>query len=233
MTSAHVAGVETLSDTGVAGEAAPAEMRADAARNRHRLLMAARQAFEAYGPAVPLDVIARRAGVGIGTLYRHFPERRRLVGAVAAEALMRTTAALRGAVAEEPDAFSALRRYLHAALDSGVGAVMPLLDDEVGEDEEVMRLRDENAKLQATLLERAKREKSLRPGVEFGDIGLAVARFSRPIGFGFAPDLDAEVGHRHLDVFIDGLHAGCSPRRLCGPALTLARLRAMKGRPDA
>ncbi|WP_328643188.1 helix-turn-helix domain-containing protein [Streptomyces canus] len=61
--------------------------RADARRNRDRLLAAARDAFAATTEAVPLDAIARAAGVGIGTLYRHFPTREALVEAVYAAEL--------------------------------------------------------------------------------------------------------------------------------------------------
>ncbi|MFC1438556.1 helix-turn-helix domain-containing protein [Streptacidiphilus sp. N1-10] len=57
-------------------------LRADARRNRERLLEVARQAFAAEGLAVPLDEIARRAGVGPGTLYRHFPTKESLFEAV-------------------------------------------------------------------------------------------------------------------------------------------------------
>lgn len=57
-------------------------MRADARRNYERLVAAARQSFEEHGPEAPLDDIARRAGVGAGTLYRHFPTRTDLVAAV-------------------------------------------------------------------------------------------------------------------------------------------------------
>ncbi|HEY2593522.1 MAG TPA: helix-turn-helix domain-containing protein, partial [Chloroflexota bacterium] len=54
-------------------------LRADAQRNRDKLLSAATQAFAAEGEDVPLEAIAARAGVGIGTLYRHFPSREALV----------------------------------------------------------------------------------------------------------------------------------------------------------
>ena len=57
-------------------------LRADARRNRDRLLEVAVQAFSTDGPDVPLESIARTAGVGIGTLYRHFPSREALVEAV-------------------------------------------------------------------------------------------------------------------------------------------------------
>ncbi|MQY08158.1 TetR/AcrR family transcriptional regulator [Actinomadura macrotermitis] len=57
-------------------------LRADARRNRERILAAARAAFEAEGDAVPLDEIARRAGVGAGTVHRHFPTKESLLEAV-------------------------------------------------------------------------------------------------------------------------------------------------------
>jgi AcrR family transcriptional regulator len=62
-------------------ESSPRPLRADALRNRERLLRVAVQAFSRPGPEVTLDAIAREAGVGIGTLYRHFPTREALVEA--------------------------------------------------------------------------------------------------------------------------------------------------------
>jgi AcrR family transcriptional regulator len=64
-------------------------MRADARRNRDRLLQAATAAFAAEGLSVPLDEIARRAGVGPGTLYRHFPAKEALFEAVLHDRLQR------------------------------------------------------------------------------------------------------------------------------------------------
>ncbi|WP_243709715.1 TetR/AcrR family transcriptional regulator [Micromonospora sp. 15K316] len=63
------------------GETAPRRLRADAQRNRQRLLDAAVRAFSQGEPGVTLDSVARQAGVGIGTLYRHFPTREALVEA--------------------------------------------------------------------------------------------------------------------------------------------------------
>ena len=56
-------------------------MRADAARNRNKIVEAAREAFRTRGYGAPLDDIAKTAGVGIGTLYRHFPTRESLIDA--------------------------------------------------------------------------------------------------------------------------------------------------------
>lgn len=65
-------------DTGEPVDAGPPGLRADARRNRARVLQAAQEAFAAEGLAVPLDEIARRAGVGAGTVYRHFPTKEAL-----------------------------------------------------------------------------------------------------------------------------------------------------------
>src|ERR1700741_2859748 len=62
-------------------------MRADAARNREKVLRAAREAFAESGYGVPLDEIAARAGVGPGTVYRHFPAKEALFEAVVAARL--------------------------------------------------------------------------------------------------------------------------------------------------
>ncbi|MGW0118060.1 TetR/AcrR family transcriptional regulator [Streptomyces sp. NPDC003327] len=75
-------------------------MRADARRNHERLLTEARSVFAAQGADAPLEEIARRAGVGIGTLYRHFPTRADLLNAVfqeAVAALLRRSQELAGA----------------------------------------------------------------------------------------------------------------------------------------
>ena len=66
--------------------------RADAQRNTERLIVAARQAFAAHGPNAPLDDIARAAGVGAGTLYRHFPTRLALFEAVYRDSVERLCA---------------------------------------------------------------------------------------------------------------------------------------------
>lgn len=72
-------------DAAPADASRPRPLRADAARNRAKVLEAARAAFAVEGVAVPLDDIARRAGVGAGTVYRHFPTKEALFEAVVAD----------------------------------------------------------------------------------------------------------------------------------------------------
>src|SRR5687767_10922940 len=108
--------------------AAPRPMRADARRNYELILGVARDAFAAHGPDASLDEIAKRAGVGVGTLYRHFPTRLALQ-----EAVVREHAEALAALAEEllasPSPGEALATWLRAELaDSakyhGLGAAM-------------------------------------------------------------------------------------------------------------
>src|SRR5690242_1584961 len=104
-------------------------LRADASRNRERILTAAREAFVEHGAEAPLDEIARRAGVGNATLYRNFADRRELIHHVVLSVMDQLLAHADAAAAEEPDAFAALGRFTHAAADERIGAVCPLLSE--------------------------------------------------------------------------------------------------------
>ena len=87
--------------------------RADAERNARLLVAAARELFEERGPGAPLDEIARRAGVGNATLYRHFPTRDDLLAAVYADEVA-ALCAQGAALAAEADAGEALHAWLEA-----------------------------------------------------------------------------------------------------------------------
>ena len=87
-------------------------LRADARDNRRKLIQAARDVLIDRGPAAPLEEIARRAGTGIATHYRHFPDRQALNRDVILDAMQRTTDEARQAAAEEPDPFRALARCM-------------------------------------------------------------------------------------------------------------------------
>lgn len=92
--------------------------RADSLRNREKLLVAARDVFSAGGPAASLEAVARTAGVGVGTLYRHFPTRESLFQAVYRREVDQLVA-LAATLAAEAPPLEALRRWLHA----GVGMI--------------------------------------------------------------------------------------------------------------
>ena len=98
---------------GEMSEKASRKPRADSMRNRDRLLAAARDVFSAGGPDASLESVARVAGVGIGTLYRHFPTREALFQAVYRREVDQLVE-LAATLAAEAPPMEALRRWLHA-----------------------------------------------------------------------------------------------------------------------
>ena len=205
-------------------------LRADARRNRDQLLQAAREVFVEHGPDAPLEEVARRAGVGIATLYRRFPDRQALQRAVALDVLGHVAQEAHLARAEEPDVYEALARYMHRALDLRVGAVMPALIGQLSlEDGELLRARDEAATPVRALIDAAQAAGTLRPDVVFGDIGLLIARLCQPLPGPFPRAMADSLAHRHLALLLDGLRGnGDHPGdALPGPALTLADLQAL------
>ncbi|MFI0779204.1 TetR/AcrR family transcriptional regulator [Streptomyces sp. NPDC021212] len=206
-------------------------MRADARRNREQILRAAREVFADQGPDAPLDEIARRAGVGIATLYRRFPTRPDLFRGVAAEVFGAVDEAARHAAGAEGDPADALRRFMHAALDLKIGSVVPALLGHFTADELFGRERADPAdpadpvETVDHLLARGRATGAIRPDVVFGDIVLMIIRLSRPLpGGGRIPDDDA-LAHRQLDLYVDGLRPTGSPgptTALGGPAVDAA-----------
>src|SRR5262245_54864631 len=172
-------------------------LRADALRNRRQVLAAARAVFVEQGADAPLDEIARRAGVGIATLYRRFPDRAVLLRTVVLDVLTSVGAEAVRALEEEPDAFSALARYMRAALEGGIAAVVPALWGSVElEAPEIVAARDAASAPVITMLERARAEGTLRPDATFSDVGLVLIRLSRPLPGPFPSELNDGLSHR-------------------------------------
>jgi AcrR family transcriptional regulator len=96
------------------GAAAPRPLRADAAKNRERILEAAEATFTAEGVSAPIDAVAERAGVGVGTVYRHFPTKEALFEAIVIarlDELCETTRQLAEDEAPNAAVFSFLREF--------------------------------------------------------------------------------------------------------------------------
>jgi AcrR family transcriptional regulator len=215
--------------TPVSKDAVPRPLRADAAGNRRKLLDAARDVFIELGPGAPLDEIARRAGTGIATLYRRFPDRQALMLEVVVDAIERSSDEARLAAEQEQDAFRALARYMHRAIDVRTAAVIPALLGEVAMDDD--RIEHARATAPATveaLVQAAHDAAMLRADVTAADIGMLIVRMSRPLPGGFAGAANRALSHRHLDLLVDGLRpAAQQPAELSGPALTFDDLRRL------
>lgn len=204
------------------------DLRADARRNRERILLAARDVFVERGPDAPLEEIAARAGVGIATLYRRFPDRAALLRAVVLDVLQRVEQEVRLAQVEEPDAWHALLRYMRAVLDLRVSAVVPVLLGRVAlEDAEIMALRNQVTTPIQQLIARAQTDGDLRPDVAFADISLLLVRLARPLPGPISPQLNDQLARRHFGLLVDGLRNARAQGTLPGPALTLEDVRGL------
>ncbi|WP_329569846.1 TetR/AcrR family transcriptional regulator [Kitasatospora sp. NBC_01266] len=190
--------------------AAAPRLRRDATLNRERILDAARRLFALEGADVPLDEIAKQAGVGNATLYRNFPDRTALVRQVALSVMERGVEQAREALAAPGDPFEALRGFVLGAAEGQVGALCSLLSEHLAlrEDEQLFATRAELWQLVEELMTRARLAGSLRPDVGAADLLGAVARLTRPLP-GSADCLENELNemfvNRHLHLFMDGL----------------------------
>ncbi|WP_432037248.1 TetR/AcrR family transcriptional regulator [Streptomyces cucumeris] len=156
-----------------AAQTPPRPMRADARRNYERLLAEARTAFTHTGTDAPLEDIARRAGVGIGTLYRHFPNRTALMGAVFQGEMCALLTRSRE-LAEAPQPCHALVDWLRAIIDHAStyrGLAQALMACSTDESSALSRgcnlpLREAGSEL----LARAQRAGAVRPDVVIADL---------------------------------------------------------------
>lgn len=175
-------------------------MRADARRNYERVLAAAREAFAEGGESTALEEIARRAGVGIGTLYRHFPNRQALLEALylnEVEQVCQSAAQLDGADPwealtswfERVMAYLATKRALVDELLNYLDAGAPLFQE----------CRASLFAAGAPLLKRAQDAGVVRTDVEFGDV------MHMLIGITKIPAADPGQTEHVLRIALDGL----------------------------
>jgi AcrR family transcriptional regulator len=200
-------------------------LRADATRNRERIIAAAREAIVELGPDVALDEVARRAGVGNATLYRHFTDRTELIRQVTLSVMARTVKRAEDALAQEPDAFTALCRFVLESADERIGALCPLLSDVFDrQDPAVVSQVEQMQRSISAIMERAQSAGQLRTDIAVGDLMVAVTQLTRPLPGTCCAGFDRFV-RRHLQLFLDGLRA---PSRsvLTGEAVTLEDLQA-------
>ena len=174
--------------------------RADARRNYEKLLAAAGEAFAEHGGEASLEDIARRAGVGIGTLYRHFPTRQELLEALYIDEVEEMSRAAEGLADLEP--WDALRTWLHQYVQFAQTkrAIADALLATIDQDAEVFfACRTAITAAGNMLLRRAQEAGVVRPDTTFLDVGRMVA------GIGAIPAADPEQVERILDVALDGL----------------------------
>ncbi|MFE3826794.1 TetR/AcrR family transcriptional regulator [Streptomyces sp. NPDC059092] len=201
-------------------------LRADARRNRDQILAAAKRVFGARGPDVPMEEIARQAGVGIGTLYRRFPDRASLVLAVAHDSFAKVLAEARAAVTEERSAWDALVRVVRTSRELQLSVHLTILSPPVSPaalaDPEVAWLQRELLVLLDALVLSAQREGTLRPDVGSGDVAALLSLLLRPLGA--PPGITSwQMSERAMSLLLDSLRTP-SNLTLPGEPMTLEDL---------
>jgi AcrR family transcriptional regulator len=190
--------------------------RADAVRNRERVLEAAKAVFSAGGPDASLEAVARHAGVGIGTLYRHFPTREALFEAVYRREVEQL-GELSEALKSEPDPVEALRRWLRSnvefvATKKGMSAALALAVNSTSE--LTVYSFGRLTKAVGALLDRAIAAGEIRADIGPEDVLRAL------IGMCYLHDQPGWQTSvlRLLDVFVDGLMIRTSAQGASTPA---------------
>jgi AcrR family transcriptional regulator len=184
--------------------------RPDAARNRARILEAARQATAQGEPLPGLNDLARRAGVGVATVYRHFADQSALTQALAEENLSSVLTTARVALAET-DPLAGLEHVTRATLtlalaDPSLAAVLASSADDPGPTAARLAELDETV---AVLLSRGRRAGLLRPDVTASDLRLLVCGLERAARASPEPATSAE---RYAGVVLAGLHNSHPPQ---------------------
>jgi AcrR family transcriptional regulator len=182
----------------------PETLRADAARNRQKLLDAASEQFAQCGTDASLEGVAKRAGVGIGTLYRHFPTREALVEAAYRNELARVCESAEELLAEHPPdvalaewmeryvVYMTAKRGMKAALQSMVASNSDLFTES----------RRRLVAAISELLEAGAKAGSLRPDADAEDVLRAMGAVWNTT--------DEEQARRVLRLLMDGLRYGAS-----------------------
>ena len=174
-------------------------MRADARKNYDKVVTAARALFAEKGTSAPLEDVAERAQVGIGTLYRHFPTRQALLEAVYREEVEAMARAAEDLVDLPP--WDALSQWLHRYV--GFAATKRALNEallEAAPDSDVLvTCRTALARAGTMLVERAQRAGVVRPDTNFTDVGRLVA------GIAMVPSAEPGQQERLLELALDGL----------------------------
>lgn len=190
-------------------------LRRDAARNRELILETAAAVFAEHGLEAGYEEIARRAGIGVGTVYRRFPERAELVRALF-ESQIEDIVAIAEQAAEKDDAFAGLAWFLeqtlaHQVADRGLQEVMV---GTISQDEHRMIGRERLSPILEGLIARAQADGTLRADVGVTDLGMQLMVMSS-----MSTPAQPGLWRRYLALLLDGLRArpGLEPLPLVAP----------------
>jgi AcrR family transcriptional regulator len=185
-------------------------LRADARRNVEKLLCSARDVFSERGLGAPLDAVAARAGVSIGTLYNRFPTREALIDAALPELVCREMQAVTDRALAQPTPWRRFVTYLEGlcALQTADHAISDVIAGAQYNSAALNAVCEDSFALGTRLISEAQADGSLRDDVSFDDVFVAYwlnARLSEHAG----PEAGA-VSRRHIAIVLDGLRTGAT-----------------------
>ena len=182
-------------------------LRADARRNHDKVLAAAAAAFAESGLEAQVEDIARRAGVGVGTVYRHFPTKDALVEALAEQHFGRLAAIAEAALEEQGDAWQIFAATIWSAARAAAGDIAwcEILGGRPSAVQAATRGRERLSAAMATLIDRAQRAGAMRSDATVEDVKTIMCGFGHVAA---AQRAGAELNwERYLQIALDGLRA--------------------------
>jgi AcrR family transcriptional regulator len=181
-------------------------LRADAERNRLRIIQAAAEVFARRGLEAGLDEIARHAGVGTGTVYRRFPDKSLLIEALI-EQRMATLDELADRALGLESGWDGLVLFLETVVEQLIAdrGLNDMLFTDCGDNELVADRRSRLGPILAELVERAKEQGSLRPDLSVSDV--AMVQFMLTSAGSFGADVRPDLWRRQLGIVLDGFRA--------------------------
>lgn len=202
----------------------PRPLRRDAARNRQRILEAADELFRRRGLSASLNDIAHYAGVGVGTVYRHFPDKDQLVEGLFEQRFEELVRRMEEAVAD-PDAWHGLTSFIRFSTDLQASdhAIKDLLTGGHVGLERISRIRARLMPMGEELVRRAHADGRLREDIEAADLPVIQGMMGPLIDA--SAELDPDLYRRYLDIVIRGIAARPEQEpALSTPPLALERV---------
>jgi AcrR family transcriptional regulator len=211
-------------------DTAPRTQRSDAAANRERVLAAAARAIKREGEKVPMASIAHDAGVGVGTVYRHFPARADLLAALERRSYEIVLDTARAAAASRRPAIGALELFFERTIRSRRELILPLHGGPVSLDAPTVAVRTEISDLIDAVLARGRLDGTIRSDATAVDVIVAGALLAQPLPHVANWD---ELARRQARIALDGLAApGAHPLPGRGPTRTQLETAFARGRGD-
>jgi AcrR family transcriptional regulator len=177
-------------------------LRSDAAANRERVLAAAAVSVRRDGERVPMATIADEAGVGIGTVYRHYPTRAALLAALSLRSYDLVLDHARTAANADGPAVNAIARFLAQTIAARDDLILPLHGGPVSLDARTLALQAEIRELLEQVLARGRRDGSIRADATATDIIITGAMLAQPLAH--VADW-TRLARRQAEIYVDGL----------------------------